>query len=246
MPFAISKIIHLTGVDSTNNYAAKLLSTSNPPEGTAIMAQYQTVGRGQRGNHWESEAGQNLLCSIILYPEFIAPSEHFSLSQLVALSICSTLEKIAEIQCRIKWPNDIIASDHKIAGILIENNWSGTKIQSSICGIGINLNQKRFNIPGASSLFLLSDRQFDAEETLNLLRKELWEKYHFIQKNGNESIQQAYLSKLYRINEKCEYTSGANAFQAIIRGIDEVGKLILEMEDGSLNKFSMQEVKMKY
>ena len=126
---------------STNDQAFMLLKTINPVEGTVIYADFQKAGRGQKDNKWESEKGKNLLLSIILYPTSIRPEDQFYLSMAVSLGICDFIDSFFP-GSKIKWPNDIYINDDKIAGILIENSVMGETIESTIAGIGININQK--------------------------------------------------------------------------------------------------------
>jgi BirA family biotin operon repressor/biotin-[acetyl-CoA-carboxylase] ligase len=124
-----------------------MLKLSRPPAGTVITAQEQTNGRGQRGSSWTAFKGDNLLASIIVYPNFLPPDETFMLSRITALAIRDAIEALTDKDVFIKWPNDIIIGDKKVCGILIENNWSDFKIQSAIIGFGINVNQDKFMIP---------------------------------------------------------------------------------------------------
>ncbi|MFI5220658.1 MAG: biotin--[acetyl-CoA-carboxylase] ligase, partial [Bacteroidia bacterium] len=124
-------IIRLETVDSTNNYAAALISKSKPAEGTAIMADFQDYGRGQRETIWESENGKNLLVSFILYPQ-IDTADYFLLNECFSLAVREVIEDITGLDVKIKWPNDILVNNKKIAGILIENSIRGNTILYSI------------------------------------------------------------------------------------------------------------------
>ena len=129
---------------STNQYAQELLSKSKPVEGTVISAQNQHAGRGQIGSSWEAAPGQNLTLSIILYPQFLAIQHQFQLNQSISLGVRDFIAKYVQKPVKIKWPNDIYVNEKKIGGILIQNTLSGSSIQSTIAGIGINVNQKHF------------------------------------------------------------------------------------------------------
>jgi len=108
-------------VDSTNNYASLIAGKSGIPEGTLVWAGFQSAGRGQAGNRWESEAGKNLTFSLILYPHFLPPEMQFLLSEAVSLGITDFLTLYIPNPL-IKWPNDIYAENRKIGGILIEHS----------------------------------------------------------------------------------------------------------------------------
>ena len=138
--------IHLDEVDSTNTYLKTLPRDPQHPY-VAVMADYQTAGRGQRGNTWQSARGQNLLCSIRHHPTIIRPDEQFVLSQLIALAITDVVAELvpeAAADLRIKWPNDIYWRDHKLCGILIEYELSTTAIEQAIIGFGLNVHQTNF------------------------------------------------------------------------------------------------------
>ncbi len=157
-----SKLFLFESLPSTNSYAAFLLKNEVIPEGAIVSAEYQTTGRGQGSNIWESENGKNLLISIILYPSIIYPASQFLISMALSLGICDFLKRFIP-DCSIKWPNDIYVNDDKIAGILIENSIMGDKIESTIAGIGLNINQEKFlsDAPNPVSLSLITGKKYD-------------------------------------------------------------------------------------
>lgn len=169
MYFAQGAHIKLDVVDSTNNYAASLLRMSTPPEGTVITALQQTEGRGQRGAQWDSQHQQNLLMSLISYPKILSSKNQFVLSQCFALGVADAIEEMAGIDTWVKWPNDIIAGDKKIAGILIECSWAENSIQNAIVGMGINVNQDTFEFENATSLSRLTRKSFDLEDVMKIV-----------------------------------------------------------------------------
>ena len=158
-------IIHLPEVTSTNSYAKEMLKDKRPPEGTVIVADHQTAGKGQDGNSWESEAGKNILMTLILYPSFVEISSQFRISMAVALGIIDFLKEILPDQrILIKWPNDIYVGKGKIGGILINNEIMGDHFEHVIAGIGLNVNQLRFPTEladSATSLLLASGKEVD-------------------------------------------------------------------------------------
>src|SRR5690554_2262357 len=136
------KIVRLDEVESTNLYLRQLVREEHPEEGSVVIADYQTGGRGQMGNSWLSAKGENLLFSLLIYPRGVKANEQFIISRIASLAVKNTLDQFTD-DIRIKWPNDIYWKDKKIAGILIENDISGRVITNSIIGIGININQDR-------------------------------------------------------------------------------------------------------
>jgi BirA family biotin operon repressor/biotin-[acetyl-CoA-carboxylase] ligase len=161
------KIIYLNEVESTNNYANQLILSDAAEEGTVVLAQYQTHGKGQHGNVWESETGKNLLMSIIWYPGFLPASQQFMISKIVSIAITDCVNDIID-DCKIKWPNDIYIGNQKLAGILIENSVKGSHLSSSVVGIGLNVNQQVFisAAPNPVSLFQITGVIYEISELM--------------------------------------------------------------------------------
>ena len=138
-----TRIIHVEETHSTNSLLREWLEQEPLSTGSVIVADFQTAGRGQVGNVWESARGKNLTFSLVLYPQALPVNQQFLISQIAALSVKETLDAYTE-GISIKWPNDIYWQDKKICGMLIENDLSGHNLLRSIIGIGINLNQTIF------------------------------------------------------------------------------------------------------
>ncbi len=228
---------------STNDRMLAMLIDNNPAEGTVIYTSFQTGGRGHMGNTWQSERGKNLLFSILLLPDFLPASQQFEISKIISLALAD----IIRAHCKnvsIKWPNDILARGQKIAGILIENVVTGSGINRSVAGIGLNVNQLRFSrdIPNPTSLLLETGCQFDMTELLNQLigRIEFW--YNVLYRDELENINREYLKNLYGINEIREFTAKGKKFLAKITGIEQTGELVLELESGEKLKFGFKEI----
>ena len=137
-----NSIISLDSVDSTNNYIAKAIQAGTYDWGTAILAHFQTHGRGQREAIWQSASSQNLTFSFGLELEAFDPRSFFTLSRAVSLALYQYLFDTLGDAVKIKWPNDMLFNQKKIAGILIENRVAKTPF--AICGIGLNVNQTNF------------------------------------------------------------------------------------------------------
>lgn len=162
-------LVALDETASTNQYLSQLCNQlqESVAELTTVTAEFQTAGKGQRGNTWEAEEGKNLLFSFVLYPSFLEARRQFILSQIVSLAIKEELSRWSD-EITIKWPNDIYWKDKKICGILIENDLSGHHIRRSIAGIGININQEVFNsdAPNPVSLKQITGKEHDRYEIL--------------------------------------------------------------------------------
>lgn len=239
--------IHVESVDSTNSYASEMLRQIELVEGSLIYSFAQLNGRGQRGNSWVSEPSKNVALSLVLYPKFLTIEKQFLLTKITSLAVADLMaemleESINPKEISIKWPNDIYANDQKIAGILIENTLKESSISSSIIGIGINVNQIDFSIKTATSLALIANKEFELMEILNRLCEFFEARYLQLKSNKLESIDTAYLERLYRLNEWANYKSGEASFEGKIIGVSKVGKLQVELRSGVVKEFDLKEI----
>ncbi|MBK9390833.1 MAG: biotin--[acetyl-CoA-carboxylase] ligase [Bacteroidetes bacterium] len=238
-----SNILSFENLTSTNTYASGLLKSEVVQEGTIIRASFQSAGRGQTGNGWESEAGKNLLISIILYPTAISPADQFLISRVISLGITDFLGKELQ-ECKIKWPNDIYVRNDKIAGILIENSVMDNKLVSSIVGIGLNINQRKFtgNAPNPVSMTILTGKEYDTDNCLTELSMAIDKRYDLLMKGKNEIICSDYISKLYRKNEWFGFRDKDGIFKGKIVSVTEEGLLLIEHPDRKIREYAFKEV----
>lgn len=236
-------LLEINECDSTNNYAKTLWSKIEPIEGTVVVTDKQTEGKGQIGNKWQSEPYQNLTFSIVLKPSFLKPEQQFMLSKIVSLSCIETLKHFTEKKFIIKWPNDIYFQEQKVGGILIENTLNANKIVSSILGIGLNINQTIFEgLPRATSLKTISEKDFDLKTILNFLLKAL-DVYYFELKKGNfSSINAKYLANMLGYEQTMVFNEKGILFNAKVKGVNELGQLLLELENGYERAYNFKEV----
>lgn len=243
-------IIRLATVDSTNRYmrdnASELWSKHGESGFVVVTAGHQTAGRGQRGNTWSSNAGENLLFSILVRPgETLEVSKQFLLSQAVALSIHDAM-KCYGIDTLLKWPNDIYAGSRKLAGILLELDYSGAFVEQAIIGIGLNVNQEGFppmdRVP--VSMKMLWKRDFILDDVLATIL-DLFEHYYTEMRFGNrDAIAAEYKRVLLGMNERHTFIDGVGRFDAVIQDIESDGHLILRRNDGSTGRYAFKEVEM--
>jgi BirA family biotin operon repressor/biotin-[acetyl-CoA-carboxylase] ligase len=237
-------IIRLQETESTSLYLKECLKQGPLAEGTVVTAAYQSAGRGQRGTSWESAPGENLTFSIYLEPRALPAARHFSLSQAISLAVKKVLDRhTAGIS--IKWPNDIYHRDKKISGILIENSLLGPVIQSSIAGIGINLNQTNFVTPAPNpvSLRQITGASYRPEEILDHFIQTFFPLYLKLLKEETAAIEAAYLTALYRGTEKFyPYRDATGDFQARITGISPSGHLLLQLPNGQARRYAFKEI----
>jgi len=231
----------LTTVDSTNNYIASPEIQPKLQHKTVIMAELQTAGKGQFGNNWESEKGKNLLISIFLKPNLIV-KDQFLLNCAAALAIKDTVSYFLPVSPTIKWPNDIYVNDAKIAGILIENSIYGSRINRSIVGIGININQTKFETGNYNSFKLVNNKENDINRVLEYLLY-CFDGYYKRIIDPDSKLQNEFDNYLYRKNEMSNFkTKDEDQFKAKIKGTSPEGKLILTLENGREKSFNHKEI----
>lgn len=237
------KIINIDVVHSTNDYFSEVLKEETYSEGSIITTSFQDSGKGQGNNTWESEKGKNLLCSIVLYPEFLVIDKNFLLSKAVSLGIVKYL-KSKTSGIKIKWPNDIYYQDKKIAGILIENIIKGSSINQSIIGIGLNINQTHFlsNAPNPISLNQITGKVYSIENEIVKLRDCIRDSYEDLKSGKYKEINKLYIENLYRFNKFHSYKIENNIFKAKITGIHELGYLQILTEDQEKKEFEFKEI----
>lgn len=241
------KLIKLDAIDSTNEFLKGLSNKQEVQNFTVITADNQLKGKGQMGAKWDSETGKNLIMSVLI-KEFLFDNETvFDLNVVVSLAVIRTLKKYNIPELSVKWPNDIMSANKKIGGILIENSIKGTGAITSIVGLGLNVNQMKFeNLPRASSLALICDSFFDKEEILLGIvaqMEQMIANYSAI----SSSLWEEYVSGLFKIGIPTAFTDEKESnFMGIIKGVSSIGKLQILLEDDSICEYNLKEVQMLY
>lgn len=229
------------------NAALKLLLAEQAVEnGTVFYTNFQTAGRGQLDATWQSEAGKNVLMSVYLKPTFLQATEQILLNMVVALATNDAIESLVNQPTYIKWPNDIIVADKKIAGILIENVLQQTKLKYSIVGIGINVNQTVFNnLPNATSVKLAVNQHTEPLLVINLVCKMLEKYYMLLAKRQFDKIIELYNSKLYAKNMERTFYVGSTIVAGKIMGVAKTGRLFVMIND-EIKSFANKEIVLHY
>lgn len=259
-------IEHFEEIDSTSSYLArKFLDKPDLPAWHICSADFQSAGRGQRGNRWESGSGENLTFSIFLRPDFINVNRQFLLVELFALAVKEFLEGYG-IAARIKWPNDIYVGNRKICGMLFENSISDSRFSTSIVGIGLNLNQMEFssNAVNPTSVAIETGSCVNREKAFTNLVDSCFRRYTnlAIGITTPQATEVEYLSAMYRLGEfhsfqrlvpgteplnvtykKDALNNSNEIFSAKVCGVTAEGLLELEKSDGSIETFGFKEVK---
>ena len=238
------KIFSYDETNSTNLQASALLSEKKHHGLFVVKADFQTLGRGQGENRWNSEEGVNLLCSIVVKPENLRAEDQFYLSKITALSLYDLLSPALDEKTHIKWPNDILVGKKKIAGILVENTVQKDMIKDSIIGIGLNVNQVKFPVysPEATSMTLVSGDDYEIDEILEIILDNFLFWYESITEWDADYIDHAYISALYRFNKEAKYRADGIEFEGTIAGVEPDGRLKIQTKDGKVRLFGFKEV----
>lgn len=247
--FIGNRIIKLDSVDSTNNYALKLINEKKAAEGYVIQADYQSKGKGQRNSVWVSEPCENLLFSIILNPWFLQVQHQFLLNKAVCISIydfiTNHLQSTDKNAVKIKWPNDIYFKNKKLGGILIENMISGKKYQNAVVGIGLNINQTEFgtDLINPVSLKNITGHFFNIDDLLLEFLSEFENRYLQLKGTQWKNINEEYNKRLLFFDEEHLFKDFlGKSFLGKIIGINPVGKLIIDNYRGEYKEFDFKEI----
>lgn len=227
-------------VTSTNDVAA----LDQYGHGSLITAQFQSAGRGQRGNKWQSHQGKNLTFTLVVEPTHIRVDEQFTISMIASLAVAQTILSYG-CQAQVKWPNDIYVDDRKICGMLIEHSFSSEFLSKSIIGIGINVLQTQFDgwVANPVSLATLGVEGVTTDDVLAVFCQKFSELYLL----PLSEIHRLYMSLLYRGDGVFAYQDANGDFMARIVSIDPRGGLLtLERQGGTLSSYYFKEVEYKH
>ncbi len=241
----VGKVLYeFESLPSTNLHAVELLASSEPDEGTVILAGYQSAGRGQMGTHWVSFPGLNLTLSVILHPGFLEVKDQFYLNKAISLAVFELVKQYSPKQVAIKWPNDIMIEGRKIAGILIQNGVQGKRWIWAVAGIGLNINQKEFpsELSNATSLGAETNLSFD----LLIVRAKLFQlldDFYRALREDHKALDLYYREALYRRNKETTFVQpSGDELYGSIQDVDSLGRLIIKDLNGQHRLFSLKEI----
>ena len=236
------KIVKVDATNSTNSLA-KEINRSDNFQNFCVSAEYQTSGRGQKSSKWESERSKNLTFTIVYNNLQLQIKHQFVLNALICLGIHKVLKSYHVESLFLKWPNDILADQKKICGILIENAISGSIIKTSYIGIGLNVNQQHFdNLNHASSLKNILDKDVDRDQLLKDLINELNDLPKHIHDSNPEVVLDQYKARLYKFNTKSDFLINDSLVKGLIKDVDCSGRLNVDFIDGKTGKFQHKEI----
>lgn len=235
--------IHLTKVDSTNNYTKELVRQSVIASGIVVSAGFQSVGKGQRGNSWEGEPDKNVFSSCFIRFNSLSVERHFDINRWASLSVYETVCRwIPRNKVHIKWPNDIFIGKNKVAGILSENALNSSKVEASIVGIGLNVNQRKFTEHRATSLSqYLGEQDFCLETVYYELFKQLRDNGAMLVADASR-LREKYDALLFLKNQKARFREEESSFEGAIRGTNLKGQLLVEVGN-EVRQFDIQRIR---
>jgi len=244
---------HYELTEGTNAAAVREINGKTPPPlGTVFLADAQSAGRGQGTNRWHATPGDNLTLSMVVYPDHLAVTRLFALTQLTGMAVAETVAHFLPAPLaatvRLKWPNDVYVGNQKIAGILVQNGLRGSAVSWSVLGVGLNVNETDFPVElrsSATSLRLLTGEGLDKRAVLDFLLARLAANYAFTHPARLTALGASYHRLLYRLNAPGRYldVESGERFFAVVRGINEAGQLRLELAEGGERVFSLREVR---
>lgn len=240
-------IIKLNATDSTNSYLRRYLLANHVEDYTVVVAKEQTNGRGQMGTVWSSEASKNLTFSLFKDLSIHVVEFPFYISMAISLAILKALKTFNIPDLRIKWPNDILSANKKICGILIENVIKN-KLESTIIGIGVNVNQSKFEgLPKASSMKNITGVHYDLDEVLHNIMHCTKEYSELLQKGAYDLVKNEYEAHLFRKDKPSTFrNTDGSLFSGYVKGVTKYGKLMVILEDEIVKKFDLKEIEILY
>ncbi|GAA4042899.1 biotin--[acetyl-CoA-carboxylase] ligase [Hymenobacter glaciei] len=237
-------MLWLPACASTNSEAQTMILQNRASEGCTVITDFQTAGRGQRGNQWQGAPAENLMLSVVWQPTFLAATEQFRLSQAVALGVHDWATALLgpDPLLKLKWPNDLYYGNQKLGGILIENSLSGPRIQYSIVGIGLNINQQELALPTATSFARLTGRAYDRATLAARLLECLERRYLQLRAGQVGTLRRDYLQALYRYQETHPFIIDGKTVDGQIVGVEDDGRLAVAIGN-ELRRFGLQEIR---
>ncbi|MDX1462081.1 MAG: biotin--[acetyl-CoA-carboxylase] ligase [Marinirhabdus sp.] len=240
------KVIKLNAIDSTNSYLKELISSVDLNDKVAVIANEQLKGQGQRGATWSSEAGKSLTCSLFKRLSGLAIQEQSALTFLVSLSLLKVLRKYNVPDVSVKWPNDIMSRQKKLAGILIENQVKGNAVTSSVIGIGLNVNESEMGeLAHATSIRIVTGQEHDIEQLFEAIATTIFDDLEANSALSIAALQRKYESELFRKDKISTFAINGTHRNGKILGVTRQGLLRVEHESGETH-YDLKEIRLLF
>lgn len=242
--FVGQHILRLDKIDSTNEHAFALLREVGLPEGSVITAENQFSGKGQRGNTWNSEPGKNLTASFVFKPQFLDAEDYFYLTKITTIAIFNVIKDKVELPVKIKWPNDIYIDNRKVGGILIENQLKGSRIGTTVIGIGLNVNQIDFGQLSnkATSLKIESDTHYSIDYLLTEVCEHIEANYLRVKANKHD-LDRLFEKQLFGLNQWKTFEVDGVPKELMIKGVSPHGRLEVIDRNETPQKYDFRQIK---
>jgi BirA family biotin operon repressor/biotin-[acetyl-CoA-carboxylase] ligase len=242
------RILHYSEITSTQDIADKI-ARDGAEEGTCVIAEKQTSGRGRMSRNWASPFKDGVYISIILRPN-LKPLHIIQVPLIAGVALVKAIQKTVNLEPSIKWPNDIFISGRKVAGILTEVNCDIDTVHYIILGMGINVNTRKIALPKevkdiATSLSHECGHEVSRVDFLQSLLSELEKVYTEFVSNGFENIGRQWMTYNNTIGSNISVKDGRNVFEGKAVRIDEDGFLIIQTEDGQTQRIISADVSLK-
>ncbi len=237
------KIVKVDAIESTNTFLKEMCQQNDVENYTVVVTDNQTNGRGQMHSIWESEKDKNLTFSILIQFDDLRIDQQFYIIKIISLAIRQVLSNYLPTKITVKWPNDILTDNKKVCGVLIENSVKKSKVYQSVVGIGLNVNQQTFrNLPNATSMKLITNKNFDLDEILKALIKAIKKQVTLLNDKNYDEIDANYLKSLYKYKTPSMFRIISGVFMGKIVGVSFDGRLQVELENEKTHEFNLKEI----
>ncbi len=240
--FVGQRVIYYPSLTSTMEMAKQEVQ-QGAVEGTVIIADEQTAGKGRIKRVWLSPKG-NIALSVILYPSVAYLP---SLIMLASLAVVHSLEAVSGLKFQLKWPNDVLINGKKVCGVLIESNVRGNIVDYAIIGIGVNINLRLYDFPEiqptATSLSEELGRDVSRLSVIRCLLVEIERLYLALATEG--SIYEEWRDSLVTLGRRVQVKSGKTIYEGVAESVAKDGSLLLRHSDGSLSKIIAGDVTLR-
>jgi len=227
------KLFVFESIDSTNT-CARTLAEAGTEEGSVVVADYQSEGRGRLGRTWQAEPAKNLLFSVLLRPK-LSKEQSGLLTFYAAIAVSRAIESMTGQRVECKWPNDILLNGKKVCGILIENSFEQEHVAYSVLGIGLNVNQHTFAqelTERATSIANELHAEIDRAELFRRILQEIDALYQDVQKSRYDLILQEWKERCRMFGQQIDVSQGSQTISGVARGLSTTGGLIMETAKG--------------
>lgn len=238
--------VYVSETDSTNNLAKKL-AYENCVEWTVVACDSQTKGRGRLGREWIQAQKEGIYMSVVLRPECL-PEKAPLLTLVAGISVCEAINEITGLKSYIKWPNDVIINNKKVAGILTEMSVSGENVAYAVVGIGVNLNQNKFSkeiSDKATSIFLESKKNYRRNTLIWGIINKLEKNYNIFCENGFGALRQQYLDRCMNIGKYAKAIRDNQEICGVVVDVNEKGEIVIETKNNKLVNIASGEVSLR-